>query len=158
MKLAKCENHKTAHREENSFLVKKISFQLFTSYFALVFYTFDKQNFDLLSNQVTTFIIASNSINMIKYIVLPYMFYCCRKRRFYKKWRKHRVEAKKRVLEHHKFSSVTDLKCIPEDVKKHYSDNKLDITEALVECLQFEEELIHTEQIEVSRCMTDLGS
>lgn len=95
---------------------------------------------------------------MVKYIVLPYLFYCCRKRRFYKKWKVHRREAKRKLLESKFFSDVTDLKNIPSGVKKHYEDNKLDITEALVECLQFEEELIHTEQVELSRCMTDLGS
>lgn len=79
--LSHWENHKTIQREENSIMMKKISFQIFTSYLALILYTFDS-NFDILSNQVLTFIVSSNFINIIKYIVLPYFFYCCKKRRF----------------------------------------------------------------------------
>lgn len=86
------------------------------------------------------------------------MFYYYRKKKFYKKWKKHRTEVKRRVLEEKHLQDVTDIKFIPEKIKQYYSENGLDITEALINCLQFEEELIHTEQVELSRCMTDLGS
>lgn len=65
---------------------------------------------------------------------------------------------KKKVLEKYHLENVTEIKDIPKEIKSYYSSNKMDITGAFVDCLTFEVELIHTEQIELSRCMTNLGN
>ena len=54
--------------QKDSALLKQIVFQLFTSYFALIYYTFSGFEFNVLTLQVVLFVIFSNIINIIKVI------------------------------------------------------------------------------------------
>lgn len=153
--LIKWENHKLDAKMNESFIFKLITFQLSTQYFPLLFNTIDGEDFSVLSTQVLSFVIGANFINIFKYILLPFLRYRFKRWRFYKKWTPKRAEMKQTILERYHLQDVEDIGNIPLEIQKKYKKDELH--RAIIECLSFEEELVYTEQIEISRVMTDLS-